>query len=98
PLWQSSRFRALAALQSAGRGNSDARQRRLGWGMVAAELAMASILLAGAGLMIETLRNLSQVGLGYRPDGVLAASSAFQGSNTAARSSSRSWASACWRR
>src|SRR5450432_1275842 len=47
---------------------------RLGWGMVAAELAMASVLLAGAGLMIQTLRNLNAVNLGYRPDGVLAVS------------------------
>ncbi len=71
PLWQSSRASVHATLQSAGRGATSRRQRRLGWGMVAAELAMASILLAGAGLMIQTLRNLSLVNLGYRPDGVV---------------------------
>ena len=74
PLWQSSRANVSATLQSAGRGGTDRKQRRLGWGMVAAELAMASILLAGAGLMIQTLRNLSSVNLGYRPEGVLAVS------------------------
>ncbi|MBZ5617260.1 MAG: ABC transporter permease [Acidobacteriia bacterium] len=71
PLWQASRANVLASLQSAGRGGTDRKQRRLGWGMVAAELAMASILLTGAGLMIQTLRNLSLVNLGYRPEGVL---------------------------
>ncbi len=74
PLWQSSRANVLAALQSAGRGGTDRKQRRLGWGMVTAELAMASILLAGAGLMIQTLHHLSSVDLGYHPEGVLAVS------------------------
>jgi len=72
PLWQASRANVAMTLQSAGRGGTDRRQRRLGWGMVAAELAMASILLAGAGLMIQTLRNLSVVNLGYQPEGVVA--------------------------
>lgn len=79
PLWNSSELLTSTAVQSAGRGSSDPRQRRLGWGMVAAELAMASILLAGSGLMIESLRNLGQVNLGYRPDGVVAASLSLPG-------------------
>lgn len=79
PVWQSSRANVLARLQSAGRGGTDRKQRRLGWGMVAAELAMASILLAGAGLMIQSLHNLSMVNLGYRPEGVLAASLSLPG-------------------
>src|SRR6185437_16202297 len=79
PLWQSSRASVAATLQSAGRAGTGRHQRRLGWGMVAAELAMASILLAGAGLMIQTLRNLSLVSLGYQPEGVLAVPVNFPG-------------------
>ena len=60
PLWQASRANVASTLQTTGRGGADPRQRRLGWGMVAAELAMASILLAGAGLMIQSLRNISR--------------------------------------
>jgi predicted permease len=79
PLWQASRANVAATLQSAGRGGTNRRQWRLSWGMVSAELAMASILLAGAGLMIQTLRNLSLVDLGYRPEGVLRVSTSLPG-------------------
>src|SRR5262249_8936422 len=72
PLWQTSRSSLLATLQAAGRGGTERGRQRLGWGMIAAELAMASILLAGAGLMIQTLHNLNQGQLGYQPEGVLA--------------------------
>jgi putative ABC transport system permease protein len=77
PLWRSSRFQALAALRSAGRGGSDRGQRRLGTALIAAELAMVTVLLAGAGLTIESLRNLARVDVGYRPGGVLAVGLSF---------------------
>jgi putative ABC transport system permease protein len=79
PLWRSSRFQALAALRSAGRGGSEKGQRRLGTALIAAELAMVTVLLAGAGLTIESLRNLARVDLGYRPGGVVAVPLSFPG-------------------
>src|SRR5262249_10322185 len=72
PLWQTSRSSLLATLQAASRGGTERGRQRLGWGMIAAELAMASILLTGAGLMIRRLHNLNQVQLGYQPEGVVA--------------------------
>jgi putative ABC transport system permease protein len=68
----SSRANVLDAMQSAGRSGTDRRRRRMGWGLIAAEVAMASVLLMGAGLMIQTLRNLTQVNLGYQPENVVA--------------------------
>jgi putative ABC transport system permease protein len=74
PVWRVSRLSLLESLQAAGRGSADARRQRLGWLMIAGEIAMATILLAGAGLMIQGLRNLSRVDLGYAPDGLLSMS------------------------
>jgi putative ABC transport system permease protein len=77
PLWRSSRFQALTALRSAGRGGSERGQRRLGTALIAAELAMVTVLLTGAGLTIESLRNLGRVDVGYRPGGVVAVPLSF---------------------
>jgi putative ABC transport system permease protein len=71
PVWRVSRLSVLDALQAAGRGSADVRRQRLGWLMIAGEVAMATILLAGAGLMIQGLRNLSKVDVGYTPGGLL---------------------------
>jgi predicted permease len=68
----SARTNVIEAMQSAGRGGNSRNRQRLGWGLIALEVAMASILLMGAGLMIQTLRNLTQVQLGYEPDNVIA--------------------------
>jgi putative ABC transport system permease protein len=71
PLWRAFRAKLSGGLQEVGRVTERGRQR-LGWLMIAGELAMATLLLAGAGLMIQTLRNLGQVSLGYKPEGVMA--------------------------
>ena len=44
---------------------------RLRNGLVAAQVAIAVVVLVGAGLLLQTFRNLSTVDLGYRPAGVL---------------------------
>jgi putative ABC transport system permease protein len=72
PAWQASRATALQGLRTA-RGGTDRRRQRLGWVMIGAEVAMAAVLLAGAGLMIQTLRNLSRISLGYQPEQVVSA-------------------------
>ena len=45
--------------------------RRGGQLLIAAEVALAVVLVSGAGLMIRTFMNLSAVKLGFRPDGLI---------------------------
>ena len=71
PVWRVSRASVLEALQAAGRRTGDPRRQRLGWLMIAGEIAMASMLLAGAGLLIQGMRNLSRIDLGCNPGGLL---------------------------
>jgi macrolide transport system ATP-binding/permease protein len=57
-----------AGLAESGRGNSGTAWRRLGSNLVMAELAIAVVLLVGAGLLSKSLYRLLQVDLGMRPD------------------------------
>ncbi len=57
--------------QGGGRASVGAGNRRLRSVLVAAELAMAVVLLAGAGLMIQTLYNLRGQYSGLHPENVL---------------------------
>lgn len=52
-------------LKLAGRGGSGALRARLRNTLAAAELALATILLIGAGLLIQSLANLQRVNLGF---------------------------------
>lgn len=52
-------------LKETGRGTSGGLRARLRNGLAAAELALATILLIGAGLLIQTLANLQHVRLGF---------------------------------
>jgi putative ABC transport system permease protein len=61
-----------ATLKDGGRGSTPGHDRqRLRQVMVVAEVALALMLLAGAGLMIESLRNVARVDLGFDPKNVL---------------------------
>jgi hypothetical protein len=48
-----------------------ARRQRLRGALVVAEVALAVILLTGAGLMLRSLWNLQRINLGFNPDRVL---------------------------
>ncbi|MGH9938812.1 MAG: ABC transporter permease, partial [Blastocatellia bacterium] len=58
-----------AAIKGDGRGGT--RNHRLLGGLVVAEIAIALVLLAGAGLMINSLLRLQRVELGYETENIL---------------------------
>jgi predicted permease len=66
PALKSSRINLEETLRETGRGSSGARQRLQGV-FVALEVAMALVLLVGAGLMVRSLAALWRVNPGYNP-------------------------------
>jgi len=59
-------------LSDGGRGASAGRRRtRLRSALICTEIALALVLLAGAGLMIKTLRNLDHLDTGFAPNNLL---------------------------
>jgi len=71
PSWRASRVDLNAMLKTAGRTSAGAVRPRLRNTLAAAELALATVLLIGAGLMIKTLTELQHVRLGFESKGVL---------------------------
>ncbi len=70
PALKSSQWRLSETLKEGGRGASGARHRAQG-ALVAVEMALALVLLIGAGLMIRSLGALWNVDPGFQPDNVL---------------------------
>ncbi|HJV22003.1 MAG TPA: ABC transporter permease [Holophagaceae bacterium] len=73
PAWQISRPDLTEGLRDGAKGSAGVGQRRLRQALVAAEVALATSLLAGAGLMVRSLWSLQQVDPGFRSEGVLTA-------------------------
>jgi putative ABC transport system permease protein len=72
PAWQASRETLTPALNRGGRApTSDGGGRARRW-LVVAELALALMLLVGAGLLVRTFIALQGADLGFNPDHVLA--------------------------
>jgi predicted permease len=72
PALQATGVHAGSALREGG-GRGDSRKR--GWvrrGLVAVEVALAVVLVAGAGLLLRSFWHLRQIEVGFRPDHVLA--------------------------
>lgn len=62
------------SLHEGGRGTSDGAQRqRMRSGLVVAQVALALLLLAGAGLTLKSFRNAQNAPLGFNPEKILLA-------------------------
>ncbi len=76
PAFQSARPDLMTGLRTAGRGGAS-HGPRLRNGLVVAELALAVMLLVGAGLLGQSFLRLERVDLGYRTDSVATATVFF---------------------
>jgi putative ABC transport system permease protein len=72
PAWQASRPNVNETLKDGGKNTGAGSSRnRLRNALVVAEIALALVLLAGAGLLIQSFRNLQSVNPGFDPSNVL---------------------------
>ncbi|HWO01097.1 MAG TPA: ABC transporter permease, partial [Blastocatellia bacterium] len=72
PALHSSKTELTESLKEGGRGSTEsARRNRLRAVLVVGEVAIAIVLLAGAGLLIQSLRRLQQVNPGFNPHHIL---------------------------
>jgi len=82
PAIQAARTDPQRGLHGAGRGSSAGRpQTRLRAALVVGEVALACLLLAGAGVMLRSFVKLLQLDPGFRPEHVLTAEIALPYSN-----------------
>ena len=72
PAYQAARLDLNEALQESGaRGSTSRGAGRLQGALVISEIALSVVLLAGAGLLIRSLRALLDVQMGFRPEKVV---------------------------
>jgi hypothetical protein len=72
PAFQAARPDATAALKDGGRGlTAGLRRNRLRSALVVAEIALAAVLLIGAGLLLQSFLKLQSVPSGFNPARVL---------------------------
>ncbi len=71
PALQASRADLQGVLKDSGRGSAGAPRTRLRAALVVAEVAVALMLLAGAGLMLRSFQRLMAVEYGFDPDRLL---------------------------
>jgi len=71
PAFQAWRTDVNAALKQEGRGDTGGHRNRLRHLLVVSEVALALVLLIGAGLLIKSFSRLTEVNPGFRTDGVL---------------------------
>jgi len=71
PAWRTAKADLNIVLKNAGRGSGARMSRGLRNALAAVEVALATVLLIGAGLFIQSLANLQRVRLGFDPQGVI---------------------------
>jgi predicted permease len=71
PAWRATQVDLTAALRL-NRGSSPTKgARRAGRWLVACQVGLSVLLLVGAGLFVQTLRNLERLDVGFNPDSLL---------------------------
>jgi putative ABC transport system permease protein len=73
PAWSASRVNLSEALKTGGRSTAAGGPGQLGKGLIVAEVMLTVILLAGAGMLIQTMRRFEDAPLGLNPDGLVTA-------------------------
>jgi putative ABC transport system permease protein len=71
PAWRAARVDLNTILQHGGRGSATRMSARVRNVLAGAELALATVLLIGAGLLIQSLANLERVRLGFNPQALI---------------------------
>ncbi|MEO8596641.1 MAG: ABC transporter permease [Candidatus Solibacter sp.] len=71
PAWQASRVTMNDALKQGGRGGIGGVGAKARDVLVVLEVALALILMVGAGLMLQTVASLRAIDIGFRPDHLL---------------------------
>lgn len=71
PALRASQTDPASALRAAGRSGGASGTTRLRNSLVVGQVALALMLLMGAGLLVRSFQNLSNVDLGFEPEGVL---------------------------
>jgi putative ABC transport system permease protein len=84
PAWLASRANVGDALKQGSRGSTAGRsQHRVRHALIVAEVALALVLLAGAGFFFRGLQRFTQRDPGWRPEGLLTAYLSLRGQNYA---------------
>ena len=73
PAWQASRGKLVDVLKQGGRASGSAQHRRAQEALVVLQVAVALMLLTGAGLLVESVDHFRRMDTGFRPEGVLTA-------------------------
>jgi putative ABC transport system permease protein len=71
PAWRTATVDLGTVLRQGGRSASTRMSVRVRNGLAAVELALATVLLIGAGLFLQSLANLQRVNLGFDPHGLI---------------------------
>lgn len=80
------------ALREGGRGGDGGRRGvRMRNALVVGQVALALVLMVGAGLLVRSFQSLQDVDLGFEPEGVLAMSVSLPGSRYPDREATRSF-------
>jgi len=80
PAWRAAQVDLTAALRSSQGGTWTKRSRQRGRALLACQVGLSVLLLIGAGLFVQTLRNLVRLDVGFNPDSLLQVSLDTQGS------------------
>jgi predicted permease len=71
PAWRATRVDLTTNLRASQGSTAPKEARRLGRSLVACQVGLSVLLLVGAGLFVQTLRNLARLDVGFEPDSLM---------------------------